>query len=108
MLETLVGLKVTDEKGYRNYRDKMKPLLIKMDGGFRFDFFVSGECDLDISDRFKNEVRTSLINRLFIIFFPDKQIRDEFFGSEGYKSLKQQFFEPSVESTTIIAEWASS
>jgi len=107
MLETLVGLKVTDDRGYRNYRNKMKPLLVKMGGGFRYDFFVAGECDLDISDQFEKDVQNGLINRLFIIFFPDKEIRDEFFSNEDYKSLKQQYFEPSVENTTIIAEWTS-
>jgi len=69
MIEILVGLNVTDEQGYRNYRDKMKPLLNKMGGGFRYDFIISEECNLDISERFKVKMDKNTINRLFIIFF---------------------------------------
>jgi len=107
MIEILVGLNVINEQGYRNYRDQMKPLLNKMGGGFRYDFIISKECDLDISERFKVKMDKSTINRLFIIFFPDANIQNKFFEHQDYLHLKQKYFEPSVASTTIIAEWNS-
>ena len=45
------------------------------------------------------------INRVFTIYFPDKETRQQFFSAESYKAIKAEFFESSVASTTLIAEY---
>lgn len=104
MLEILVGLKVVDDEGYRKYRNKMKPILFNMGGGFRYDFIVSETCNLDISNQFHHQMDSS-INRVFIIHFPNQKVRDDFFNNEDYKKIKKKYFDRSVTSTKIIAEW---
>ncbi len=94
--EMLVGLHVTNDKRYRDYREKMTPLLIDCGGGFGYDFRIA-------------EVLTSQadheINRVFTIYFPDKGTMVRFFSAESYRAIKAQFFESSVVNTTIIAEY---
>jgi len=81
--EMMVGLQISNEDVYSDYRDAMRPLLEKVDGGFRYDFKVS--------EVLKNEEGRP-INRVFAIYF-------------GSKAKKDQFFEASVEATTIISEY---
>ena len=45
------------------------------------------------------------INRVFTIYFPDKKAMHQFFSAEPYRAIKAQFFESSVASTTVIAEY---
>ncbi len=40
--EILVGLNVTDDESYSNYRAAMTPLLPEFHGAFRFDFTKAG------------------------------------------------------------------
>ena len=96
MIEILVGLDVADNDGYQAYRDAMSPLLQLMGGGFRYDF--------TIAKTLKNAA-VHPINRVFIIYFPNGQTRDRFFGDETYLEIKKRLFETSVKDTTIIGEW---
>ena len=67
MIETLMGLDVADNDGYQAYRDAMLPLLERIGGGFRYDFTIA------------KTLRSSAgheINRVFIIYFPNRQARD--------------------------------
>lgn len=93
----MVGLQVTDDNLYTSYRKAMKPILAEYGGGFRYDFKVS--------EVLKNEGE-NLMNRVFVIYFRDKQAMDSFFSNVEYKKVKQEFFEKSVSATTIISEYS--
>ena len=43
--------------------------------------------------------------RVFTIFFPDKATMQQFFSAESYKAIKAEFFDSSVASRTLIAEY---
>ena len=94
--EAIVGLQVIDDELYTRYRNAMKSILDEYGGGFRYDF--------KISEVLKNEDGNPM-NRVFAIYFRDKQARDSFFANAEYKKVKQEFFEKSVLVTTIISEY---
>jgi uncharacterized protein (DUF1330 family) len=94
--ENLVGLDVTDEKGYDQYRRAMSPILGKFGGGFRYDF--------KISEILINETANK-INRVFVIRFPDKAGKDAFFADPEYKAIRAKYFETSVAARTVISEY---
>ena len=56
----VVGLQVTDDDVYTQYREAMKPLLEQAEGGFRYDFKVS--------EVLKSEEGLP-VNRVFAIYF---------------------------------------
>lgn len=94
--EMIVGLQIKDDEVYAEYRKAMRPLLEKADGGFRYDFKVS--------EVLKNEEGRP-VNRVFAIYFGSKKQSDDFFAHPEYLKIKQQYFEASVEATTIISEY---
>jgi uncharacterized protein (DUF1330 family) len=94
--EMIVGLQIRNEDVYAEYRAAMKPLLEKVNGGFRYDFKVS--------EVLKNEEGRP-INRVFAIYFENKTKMDSFFNDPAYLKVKQKYFEHSVEATTIISEY---
>ena len=94
--EMIVGLQVSNEEKYADYRAAMKPLLDKVNGGFRYDFKVS--------DVLKNDEGRP-INRVFAIYFESKSKKDQFFSDPAYLKVKETFFESSVEATTLISEY---
>ncbi len=94
--EMLVGLHVTNDKIYQDYREKMTPILIECGGGFGYDFRISEV----LKSHTDNE-----INRVFTIYFPDREAKEQFFSAESYRAIKAQFFESSVASTTVMAEY---
>lgn len=96
MIEILVGLNVTDENMYQNYRDGMTPILERMGGFFSYDFRVS--------ETLKSRVSHD-INRVFIIRFPNAETRKEFFNNSEYKKIRQKYFDNSVSDTALIAEY---
>lgn len=96
MYEMLVALAVSDENLYQSYREAMMPILQRYDGGFSNDFRVS--------EVLKAEDKR--INRVFTIHFPDAVKMDAFFTDKEYLAVKQQYFERSVASTHILAEYA--
>ncbi len=94
--EMLVGLHVTNDKVYQDYREKMTPVLIECGGGIGYDFRIAEV----LKSQTDNE-----INRVFTIYFPDKEAMQKFFSAESYRAIKAKFFESSVASTTVIAEY---
>jgi uncharacterized protein (DUF1330 family) len=94
----LVGLKVSNEDGYAEYRKAMRPLLLAAGGDFGCDFRVSevlrapGEADM---------------NRVFTIHFPSDSARDAFFSDPAYLAIKERHFQGAVETTTILASYTS-
>lgn len=94
--ETIVGLHVKNEELYAKYRTEMKSLLEKYEGGFRYDF--------KIQETLKSETENS-INRVFLIYFKNKEKKLSFFSDPEYKNIRETYFVPSVGSTTQIAEY---
>ncbi len=94
--EMMVGLQVKDDKVYAEYREAMQPLLNEVSGGFRYDFKVS--------QVLKNEEGRP-INRVFAIYFENKEKMEAFFSNPEYLQIKERFFETSVDATTIISEY---
>jgi uncharacterized protein (DUF1330 family) len=94
--EMVVALHLSNEEQYAEYREGMTPLLHAYGGGFRFDFVVSTV--LASEDSFD-------INRVFTIHFPDRKSRDKFFADPRYLQVRERFFEPSVASRVVIAEY---
>ena len=91
--ETLVGLHVTDQDAYAQYRTAMTPLLEAVGGFFRYDFTIDEQLRGD-SD--------PAINRLFLISFPDADTEAAFFADPAYVAAKKQFFEPAVSTVNIL------
>ncbi len=94
--ETIVGIQVTDNKMYAKYREEMTPILLEYGGGFKYDFVVSNVLQND---------KGQPINRVFIIYFENKQNKDSFFSNEEYQKVKQKYFVNSVDAVTIISEY---
>lgn len=94
--EILVGLQVTDDEIYQNYRSAMTPILKDHGGYFRYDFKVD--------ETLKSE-SSHPINRVFTIHFPNKDQKEKFFSHERYLEAKKKYFEDSVSGVTIIAEY---
>lgn len=88
----LVGLQVTDESSYAEYRRLMAPLLEREGGSFGVDVRVS------------EVLRPSgkRINRLFTLEFPDEAALDRFFGDEAYRAIREAHFAPAVAETHIL------
>jgi uncharacterized protein (DUF1330 family) len=95
--EILVGLHVSDEAGYDQYRAGMTPILEEHGGYFSYDFRVSdiliGESD-------------DPLNRVFILSFPDKLTQEQFFSNKKYKDVRAKYFEPAVKSGGVIASYS--
>lgn len=92
--ERIMGLEITDEEEYQNYRDAMTPLLHAAGGDFGYDFKVS--------ETLKSKTENK-INRVFTIDFPSEKVMNTFFSSENYLKVKKRHFEKSVGSTTVIS-----
>lgn len=88
----LVGLLVTDESSYAEYRRRMAPLLEREGGSFGVDVRVSEVL-------FPDDAR---INRLFTLRFPDDAAMERFFADASYREIRARWFEPAVAETRIL------
>ncbi|NOU49783.1 DUF1330 domain-containing protein [Pseudoalteromonas sp. JBTF-M23] len=96
MYEFLVGLEVSNDEVYSDYRRAMKPILNQYGGGFGFDFRVSEVLLSQVDEP---------INRVFTIHFPNQNAADSFFSDSDYLAVKARYFDSSVANTTIIASY---
>ena len=96
--EMTVGLLVTDQEKYAQYRREMRPLLERAGGAFRYDFDVA---------RVLESEGGAQINRAFVIRFPDRSSKERFFADPHYLEIRRRLFEPAVKAATIIAEYAT-
>jgi uncharacterized protein (DUF1330 family) len=94
--EMMVGLTVTDEALYQQYRDAMAPLLAAHGGGFRYDFVVA---------KVLQSASAHPINRVFAIYFGDAARMQAFFAHPDYLAIKARFFARSVAGTTIFGAY---
>ena len=60
--------------------------------------------DFKIGEVLKSE-GNHRINRIFIIYFPTEQQKDNFFSDPDYLKVKEDYFKPSVSETTILASY---
>lgn len=97
--ETLVGLHVTDDTIYDQYRAGMTPILETYGGSFRYDFRVNEMLKGKADDPF---------NRVFVISFPDETTKDAFFANEEYQAVRSAHFDQGVRSFRRIAEYSIS
>jgi uncharacterized protein (DUF1330 family) len=95
-IEMLVGLNVVNDAAYQSYREEMEPILKNYGGGFGYDFKVSEVLTSDTE---------APINRVFTIYFSNKDSMNSFFSNDEYLKIKQRHFEKSVTDTTIIATY---
>ena len=94
--EMMVGLTVTDDDVYREYRAAMAPLLAAHGGGFRYDFTIG---------KVLQSASEHPINRVFAIYFGSRELKDAFFAHPEYRAIKARFFERSVAATTIFGAY---
>jgi uncharacterized protein (DUF1330 family) len=94
--ENLVGLHVTGESGYQQYRTQIMPILHSYGGDFRYDFRIA-EVLVNSSPH--------PINRVIVIRFPDQAAKEKFFADPAYMQVRKAFFEPSVNGVSVIAEF---
>ena len=97
--EILVGLHVTDDTQYDQYRAGMTPILEAFGGYFRYDFRVSEMLKGDADDPF---------NRIFVLSFPDEETKNGLFSDEAYKEIYKRHFDSSVKSGSILASFTTS
>lgn len=86
-MEILVGLQVTDEALYAEYRAHMLPLLTARGGSFGLDVRVA---------EVLKSPGTQPFNRVFTIHFPSAAAHDAFFADPEYQAVRKRFFDPSV------------
>lgn len=91
--EMMVGLTVTDDALYQQYREAMAPLLAAHGGGFRYDFTIG---------KVLKSASEHPINRVFAIYFGSRAQMDTFFAHPDYQAIKARFFQRSVAGTTIF------
>ena len=96
MHENIVGLYVTNDDLYSTYRQKMIPILESYGGGFRYDF--------QIAEVLTNDSDVP-INRLFAIYFDNKEKMEQFFADPAYVAVRGEFFAPAVDGVTVIASY---
>ena len=92
--ERIMGLDVTNDEEYQKYRAGMTPILESFGGSFGYDFKVS--------EVLKSKSDAS-INRVFTIDFPNKETMENFFSDSEYLKVKEQYFNRSVKSSTVIS-----
>lgn len=94
--EYLVGLKVVDNEGYREYREAMAPIMMDYGGSFN--------CDFVVAEVLKAPEGAS-INRVFTIRFPSSEAAEGFFADSHYLKVKERHFTPSVSEVHILAQY---
>jgi len=87
MIEILIGLQVTDQERYSEYRRQMTPLLEAHEGRFVLDVHVA---------EVLKAPESKPINRLFTIRFASQERHDAFFANPDYLAVRERYFAPSV------------
>jgi uncharacterized protein (DUF1330 family) len=90
----VMGICVTNEEEYSNYRKGMMPILQSYGGSFGYDFKVSEVL------KSKEDVP---INRVFTIEFPNQETMEKFFSDSSYLVVKKAHLDSSISSRTVIA-----
>ncbi len=94
MIKLVFVLKITDEALYREYRNKIKPLMNKL------NIVVLKE--YRISEVLHNKDEKEAVNLLAIFAFPDQESKAWFFSSEIYQEAKLLFDESTRHFEKLI------
>ncbi|MDT8446072.1 MAG: DUF1330 domain-containing protein [bacterium] len=94
----LMGLMVSDQAIYAQYRAAMAPFLAEYGGAFAYDFTI---------EQVLQSQTPEPINRVFMLVFPDQTKHDAFFSDPRYLEVKQTYFSPSVAAVTLLAAFSS-
>lgn len=92
--ERIMGIEVINEEEYQKYRENMMPILHAFGGSFGFDFKIA---------KVLKSKSDNVINRVFTIDFPSKEIMDKFFNDPNYLAVKDEYFKHSVKAVTTIS-----
>jgi len=92
--ERIMGIQVSDDEMYQDYRNNMMPILRSFGGSFGFDF--------KIAEVLKSKSENT-INRVFTLDFPSKETMEAFFTNPEYLAVKRKYFLKSVNSVTTIS-----
>lgn len=95
----VMGICVTNEEEYSNYRKGMLPILQSYGGSFGYDLKVSEVLQAKTNDP---------INRAFTIEFPSQDVMEKFFSDPNYLVVKKAHLDISISSRTVIAMFESS
>jgi uncharacterized protein (DUF1330 family) len=98
MFERMIGLEVTDDALYTQYRAAMTPLLKAHGGSFVVDVRVAEVLCAPGGGSF---------NRLFLLRFPSRDAFDAFFADPEYKAVRERLFVPSVGAVSALGEYSS-
>lgn len=91
-----VGLEVADEAGYAAYRARITPMLERRGGGFVHDFVVG---------QVLRSSGSPAMNRVFMMVFPDRSVREAFFADPEYLQARAELFVPAVRSADFLGEY---
>ena len=94
----VMGICVTNEEEYSNYRKGMLPILQSYGGSFGYDFKVS--------EVLKSKTDEP-INRVFTIEFPNEEVMEKFFSDPNYLVVKKAHLDISISSRTVIGMFES-
>jgi len=95
-VERLIGVQVTDDSEYEEYRRQLSPLLRAAGGQFVVDVRVSDVLTAPEGARF---------NRMFVLRFPSAEAMQTLFEGDEYRVVREAHFEPSVSETTMLATY---
>ena len=95
--EILVGVAVVDQESYAAYRREMTPLLEACGGGFRFD--------CEVSRVLRGGGEGAEVNRVFVIGFPSREVKEHFFSDPRYVEIRERLFTKAVARTVRISEY---
>jgi uncharacterized protein (DUF1330 family) len=98
MYTRVMGICVTDEEEYSNYRKGILPILQSYGGSFGYDFKVSEVIQTK---------EVAPINRVFTIEFPSQEVMEKFFNDPDYLVVKKTHLDISISSRTVIAMFES-
>ncbi len=94
MIKLLFVLKITDEAKYREYRNKIRPLMKKLDIVVLKEYRISKIIHSD--DEKEN------VNMLAMFGFPSLETKEMFFSSDVYKEAKIMFAESTTNFEKLV------
>lgn len=95
-VEILVGVQVTDEVRYEEYRHYMVPILLRFGGRFMIDVKLKSVL---------KPVAARSINRMFSIRFPSEHALAGFFSDPEYVAVKERVFAASTGQVSTLGHY---
>ncbi|VAW51034.1 hypothetical protein MNBD_GAMMA05-1555 [hydrothermal vent metagenome] len=96
MIKLVFALKITDEKKYLEYRDKIKPLMNEL------NIMVLKE--YRISKVVHSNSKKESVNMLAMFGFPSQETKEKFFSNNVYQEAKLLFSESTMNFSKHVEE----